>query len=296
MKIKHYFISIFLFVFSGCFQQIAVKSLGGIMDNGFDVINEEQDLGIAEVSIASNLKLLEAILKNDPANEHYLHLASIGYSSYSLGFVEDYSIERARIFYLRGKEYGMKILNKNTKFVLAKGLDEFTAALESFTMEDVPIIFWTAIGWGSFISINLTDPNSIADLPKVEAMMKYVIKKDPNYFYGGGHFFLGTLYGSRPKLLGGNPELAKKYFDNCITINGGKFLMTYVYYARSYAVQTQNKDLFENCITLVDTTSIDILPQARLSNAIAKKKAALLREKIDDLFLESENGEIIEEN
>ncbi|MDI6765397.1 MAG: TRAP transporter TatT component family protein [Bacteroidota bacterium] len=296
MKIKHYFIPILLFTFSGCFQQIAIKSLGGIMDNGFEVINEEQDLGIAEVSIASNLKLLEAILKNDPANEHYLLLASMGYSSYALGFVEDYSSERARIFYLRGKEYGMKILNRNTKFVSAKGLDEFISALESFSSEDVPIIFWTAVGWGSFISINLTDPNSIADIPKVEAMMKYVIEKDPNYFYGGGHFFLGTLYGSRPKLLGGNPDSAKKHFDDCIAINSGKFLMTYVYYARSYAVQTQNKNVFENCLTLVDTSSIDILPQARLSNAIAKKKATLLREKIDDLFLESENGEILEEN
>lgn len=266
------------------------------MDNGFEVINEEQDLGIAEVSIASNLKLLETILKNDPENEHYLFLSLMGYSSYALGFVEDYNIERARLFYLRSKDYGMKILNRNSKFISAKDLDEFISALESFSTEDIPIIFWTAIGWGSFISLNLTDPNSIADLPKVEAMMKYVIEKEPNYFYGGGHFFLGTLYGSRPKLLGGNSDLAKKHFDECIAINSGKFLMTYVYYARSYAVQTQNKRVFDECLTIVDTTSIDVLPQARLSNAIAKRKAVLLRNKMEELFLESENGEIIEKN
>src|SRR5215831_3361521 len=70
---------------AGCFQQIAINSLGGIMEQGFEVLNEEQDLGLAEQSIASNLKLIETILKTDPDNEHYLLLASIGYSSYALG-------------------------------------------------------------------------------------------------------------------------------------------------------------------------------------------------------------------
>jgi hypothetical protein len=60
--------------------------------------------------------------------------------------------------------------------------------------------------------------------------------------------------------------------------------MTYVYYARSYCVQNQDKELFENYLTKVDSASIDILPDSRLSNAIAKKKAKLLRTKIDELF------------
>ncbi len=282
-------------IFCGCFQQIAVKSLGGIMDDGFNVINEEEDLGIAEVSIAYNLKLLETILKSDPENEHYLFLASMGYSSYALGFVEDDSIERARLFYHRGKDYGMNILQKNKIFKEAKdkSIEEFTKGLNTFSKNDVSVIFWTAVGWGNYISLTLTDPNSIADLPKVEAMMKFVIQKDESYFYGGAHFFLGTLFGSRPKLLGGDPNISKEHFDKCVEINGGKFLLTYVYYARSYAVQTQDKELFEKCLTIVDTTSIDVLPQARLSNAIAKKKATLLREKINDLF-DIPNGEDIE--
>jgi hypothetical protein len=275
-----------LFVFSGCFQTIAVKSLGGIMDNGFEVLNEEQDLGIAEISIASNLKLLESILKSDPDNQHYLLLASLGYSSYALGFVEDDSAERASFFYLRGKEYGMKILITNEKFADAqnKSIEEFRDALTTFSKDDAAAIFWTAISWGSYISLNLTDPSAIADLPKVEAMMKWIVQKDPFYFYGGAYFFLGTLYGSRPQMLGGNPDSSKEYFETCLRINSRKFLLTYVYYARSYAVQTQNRELFEDCLNRVDTTSIDILPKARLSNAIAKKKAKLLRAKIDELF------------
>lgn len=285
MKLFHFFI-IVAFLFVGCVQRIAMGTLGGILDNGFTVLNEEQDLGIAEQSIASNLKLLEAIMKSEPDNEHLLLLASMGYSSFALGFVEDDSIQRARIFYLRGKDYGLRILNRNSHFsqALDGDLMLFRTALASFSKEDIPAIFWTAIGWGSYIGLSLTDPAAIAELPKVEAMMDFVAANEPTYFYGGAHFFLGTLYGSRPKILGGDADTAKKHFEQCLELNGGKFLMTYVYYARSYAVQTQNRELFESCLTRVDTTSIDVLPEARLSNAIAKRKARLLRERMSELF------------
>ena len=114
--------------------------------------------------------------------------------------------------------------------------------------------------------------------------MQFVAEKDSTYFYGGAHFFLATLAGSRPKLLGGNPEASRDLFERCLKINHGKFLMTYVYYARSYAVQTQNRELFDECLSTVSSASIDIMPEARLSNAIAKKKARLLKERSNELF------------
>ena len=280
-------ISIFcLFILSGCIQKIAIGSMGGIMDNGFAVLNEEQDLDIADKSIASDLKLLEAVMKSDPDNDHFRLLASEGYSSYALGFVEDDSVARAKILYLRAKEFGLSILRKNHAFAEAedKSPTEFQQALQTFSKDDVPAIFWSAIGWGSYASLSLTDPMAIADLAKIEAMMQFVVQHDPAYFYGGAHFFLGTLYGTRPKMLGGDSAISRKHFEDCLALNGGKFLMTYVYYARSFAVQYQDKDLFEQCLTRVDTTSLDVLPEARLSNAIAKKKALLLRAKTNDLF------------
>src|ERR1051326_555526 len=110
-----FLISISTIAFSGCFQQIAVSSLGGIMQTGFEVLNQEQDRELADRSIASNLKLIETILEKDPDNTHYLLLASIGYSSYALGFVEDDSIERARLFYWRAKEFGLRILRRHDR-------------------------------------------------------------------------------------------------------------------------------------------------------------------------------------
>lgn len=284
---RTFILIIFSVLTTGCsVQQIVVKSMGGIMDNAFEVLNEEQDLNLAEKSIASNLKLLEAMVKTDPENKRLLLLTSMGYSSYTLGFVEDENPETARLFYKRAKDYGIRILNSNKNFANAKNgnLENFTTSLLSFSKDDLPAVFWTAVSWGSYVSLSLTDPDALADLPKVEAMMKYITEKDPNYFYGGAYFFLGTLYGSRPKILGGNSEESKKNFEKCLSINNGKFLMTYVYYARTYAVQMQDQELFNELLDKVDEASIDILPEARLSNAIAKKKATHLRNLINELF------------
>ena len=52
----------------------------------------------------------------------------------------------------------------------------------------------------------------------------------------------------------------------------------------SCAVQAQDSALFGRLLTAVDTASVDILPEARLSNVVAKRKAASLRATINDLF------------
>jgi len=67
-------------------------------------------------------------------------------------------------------------------------------------------------------------------------------------------------------------------------MNGGKFLMTYVYYAKTYAVQIQDQELFESMLTKVDEASTEVLPEARLPNAVAKRKARLLRDRIGEFF------------
>jgi tetratricopeptide (TPR) repeat protein len=124
----------------------------------------------------------------------------------------------------------------------------------------------------------------VADLPKVLAMMEFVRQTDPTFYYGGPYLILGTIEGSMPQVLGGRPEKAREYFERALEVNRGKFLLTYVYFAKTYAVQKQDQELFESLLKIVDEASPDILPEARLSNAIAKKKAKLLREHVNDLF------------
>lgn len=275
-----------VFLFPGCIQTIAVRSVGGIVDDGYDALTEESDLQFAEQALPGNLKLLEVMLKNDPNNERLLKLCAEGYASYALGFVEDVDVERARVFYLRGRDYGLRILEQDAdmKKALNGSADDLKVALAKKSNDDVPGVFWTAFAMGSYLNITLTDPDAIASIPKIETMMNFVAEKDPSFYYGGAHLFLGTLYGSRSKFLGGDPEKSKRHFETALRLNEGKFLMTQVYYAKSYAFITQNDTLFEELLTQVDKASLEILPKFRLGNAIAKKKAKILLARKEELF------------
>ena len=275
-----------LLLSSGCIRTIAVSTVGGMVDEGFDAFTSEDDLEFAEQALPGNLKLLEVMLRNSPDNVRLLRLASEGYASYAMAFLEGKDDARARAFYLRARDFGMRILRQDERLARALdgSVDDLRAELARRDADDVPGLFWTAFGWGSYIQLSLTEPAALADLPRAEAMMDFVARVDSGYYYGGAHLFLGTLYGSRPRMLGGNPESSRAHFETAIRLNGGTFLLTYYYYARSYAVQTQNEALFEELLVKVRDTPLDVLPAFRLGNAVAKRKAGVLLAKKSELF------------
>jgi tetratricopeptide (TPR) repeat protein len=275
-----------LLTLTGCVRAIAVSTVGGLVDDGFGAFTEESDLVFAEQALPGNIKLLEVLLKSDPTNTRLLRLASEGYSSYALAFLEDTDKTRAREFYERGKEYAFRILRQDKDFARALDgtLEDWKSVLASRGQSDVPAIFWAAFGWGSAIYLNLTSPDAIGDLPKAEALMDFVARQDSTYYFGGADVFLGTLYGSKPRLFGGDPLKARAHFERAIRINRGNFLMTYVYYARSVAVQTQDEALFDELLTKVIQAPADALPAARLANQVAKKKAESLLSRKQEIF------------
>jgi hypothetical protein len=95
---------------------------------------------------------------------------------------------------------------------------------------------------------------------------------------------LGTIYSSQGKAMGGNPEAAKKYFDEAIAATGGKYLLTKVMMARYYAVVTQDRPLFESTLKAVLATSDDVWPDQRLANELAKRRAKRYLEHVEDYF------------
>ncbi|MEW6511353.1 MAG: TRAP transporter TatT component family protein [Bacteroidota bacterium] len=273
-------------VLPGCLQQIAVSTVGGMVDEGFEAFTSESDLEFAEQALPGNLKLLDVMLKNSPDDERLLRLASEGYASYALAFLEGKDDERARAFYLRSRDYGLRIMRNDG--ALARALDgsleDLKGELVRRDKDDVPGAFWAAFGWGGYIQLSLTDPAALVDLPRAQALMEFVERVDSTYYFSGAHLFLGTLYGSRARMLGGDPEKSKAHFEAALRINRGAFLLTYLYYAKSYAVQTQNEALFEELLMKVRDTPVDVLPSYRLANTIAKKKAEQLLGKKSDLF------------
>ncbi len=282
-------ILISFFLLYGCsVQKVAIKYAGDLFDAGVEAIFSETDYEIAKSSIPANLKLLEAIYNVDPSNQKIVLLLVQGYTGYAMGFVEDESPERASTIYKRALEYGMNFLkSKSKKFSqsLSGDFEKFEKALRSeFDRDDVPMLLWTAIAWGSYVNLNRNDPDAIGQIPKIEAMVKYSVELDESYFYGSGDMFLGVLLSSRPKMFGGDPDKGKEYFERCIKFTDGKYLLPYVFYARYYAVQVQDRELFEALLNRVIDSPVDLLKRAELLNLIAKRKAEKFKSMVDELF------------
>lgn len=271
----------------GVVQNVAVNSTSGILTYGMSAIFEEPDLTVAEAAIPGNLKLVEALYRAKDGDDDQLGtMLAQGYTGYALAFVEDQDPERAKALYTRARDYGLKVLRKNKKFNAAfdQDAETFKAAVSTFSKDDVPTIFWTANAWGSLVNLGMADPEIVGDLSKVNALMDFVLRTDEQFYYGSAHLYFGTILATIPKVLGGRPDSAKVHFDQCFAIGKGKMLLPYVYMAKSYAVQVQDKELFLSLLKKVEDAPADILPEQMLVNAVAKRKAKALMAHVDELF------------
>lgn len=281
---------------SACGLKKTASSLTAqIIQTGLPSVEEEDDLPYANQASLSSLKMLEGMQRSNPNDSTILFMLTRSFASYTFGFIENEMLEakgahpdlektatdRARRFYGRGKKFGLQLLSKNGSFRkgLEGSLDLFQKSLKSFGKKDVPALFWTAFNWGSLINLSKDSPEAIAELPRVEAVMKRVLELDPDYYYAAPHQFFGVIHAARPKMLGGQPQEAKKEFELALEKTQGKLLMIKVLYAQYYAVQIQDRQLYRRLLQEVANADGAIFPEQRLANELAKRRALILLKK-----------------
>ena len=276
-----------LLALSGCgLRGLALRSTASLLDRGAAALYEEPDPQFARESMGSQLKLLEELLQNSPANRELLLMSAEGFGGYAFLFLEDSQPERAKGFYLRGRDYALRALARSAAFARLQELDAegLAKVLSKARKKDVPPLFWAAFNWANWINLSKDNPSAVSELPKAVALMQKVSELDPDFHFAGPDLFFGSYYASRPAILGGDAGKAKAYFQEARRRTGGKFLMTYVLEARYYAVAAQDKELFKSLLDKVGQAPAGELPNARLTDEVAKQRAAALLEKIDDYF------------
>ena len=279
-------------VVPGCsVQRLAARASAGLVADSFAAVNAERDLELAEGGAAAGLPLLEGVLRGDPDAVEVRLLAAEAYSGYALAFVEQDDPERAARLYRRARDHalhawavaarrgGIAQPEEGLWFDL-DALDRYLAGLDPRL---VPAVYWTVQGWGGMVKNRPHDPDLLADVPVLQALARFVLRHDPGFGYAGAHVLLGALAGSLPAMLGGAPE-ARDHFESALRLTGRRFLMTHVLYAATYAVQVQDRALFERLLDEVRGADLDLLPERRLANAVAQQRAARLARSVDELF------------
>jgi hypothetical protein len=294
-------------IFSGIpacgFKKVASKTTADVFYDASPTIDREDDVELAEQASLGFLKMLEGFYLQNPKDKVTLLLLTRSYAGYAFGFTEneilaskgsqpaahDKAVARAKRFYGRAKQYAMELLDRYPAMAKAQQgtLEEFTAALQEFKLKDVENLFWIGFAWGNFLNYNKDSVEAIAELPRVEAVMKRVLELDPRYYYGGADLFFGVLYGNRPKLLGGDPTKSKEFFEKAVAVSDGKNLMAPVLMAQFYAVQIQDSKLYKKLLNDALAADAAALPEQRLMNELAKIRAQILLNKKAQYFTQA---------
>lgn len=295
------------FLFSACsLRQMTVNQTAEVFKHGVAAMDKEWDYELAAASFAPNIKMLEVFLYSSPDNATLLKLLARLYSGYGMAVLED-QLERltvksddldenpaAQTLRLRTKEmqqrahrYGLKLLETSepgAKQAFEKGRETLKKLLEGCDREDVDGLFWSALPIAMALNIDREDVALMAQLPKIKALLERAVELDEGYYYATAHVILGALYGSVGPMLGGDPKRARKHFERALELTKRRFLLVQVMYAKTLAVQLQERKLFDRLLDEVEKADTNILPAQRLTNMVAKRQAARLRAKADELF------------
>jgi hypothetical protein len=290
---------------SACnFNKFAADQTAGLLNEAAPAIDGFWDYEMAGFGTPGAIMQLEAFHAVTPDNEALALNLAKAYVGYAVGWVEsDYEIayaagdmdradrlrQRARLLYERARNLALHAMR-----VRDEGIDAALKATDEATLvkylakhykesTDVAPLFWTGIALGAAVNMSLDDPMMIAELPTAKALITHAKGLDDRFFHGGAYIFLGSMESAFPKAMGGDPEKGRALFEQGLSRTERKNHMMLVNYARVYAVNTQNRALFEQLLNEV----IDAPDQGnsvRLSNKVARRRAERYLTQADQLF------------
>ncbi len=289
-----------LVLLSGCsIKKMAINKLGDALSGSGTGFASDDDPELVKAAVPFSLKLIESLLAESPQHKGMLLAACSGFTQYSFAFVnqdadelEDTDIAaatrmrvRAKRLYLRARGYGLRGLEvKHAGFEQALRKNP-KAAVKSATASDVPLLYWTAAAWGSAISVSKDDPALVSDQIIVEALIDRALELDEDFDRGAIHGVLISYEMARQGVTGDPALRSKKHFDRAMKLSGGKLASPLVSFAESVSVQNQNRAEFQALLDQALVINPDAVPESRLQNLVAQRRARWLLSRVDDLII-----------
>jgi predicted anti-sigma-YlaC factor YlaD len=293
-------------VMNGCsVRKFAVNKLGDSLANGGTTFSSDNDPEFVGQAIPFSLKLIEGLLAESPKHRGLLFAAASGYTQYSYVYIQESAEEmeaedvtksrllneRARNLYLRARDYGLRGLETKHRGLAASLREDPKAAVRAAKVEDVPLLYWTAVAWGAAIALSKDHPELVAEQPQVEALIDRAYQLNPDYEHGSIDQFLISYESARKGVKGDFVARSKAHFDRAVSLANGQLASPYVAYAETISVQKQNQAEFESLLKQALAVDPDSRPEWRLSNIIMQRRARWLLSRKNDLFLESASVE-----
>lgn len=291
---------------SGCsFRRMAVNKVGNALAGGGSTFASDDDPELIKAAAPFSLKLMESLLNESPRHRGLLFATASGFTQYAYAFVQQDADEleekdlsaaaalrvRARRLYLRARNYGLRGLElEHAGFQAALNRNPKAAAAMA-KMKDTPFLYWTAVSWAAAISVSKDNPELIADMPKVEALIDRALELDERFDHGAIHTFLITYEMTRNRDGSDPVKRSREHFARALELSHGQMAGPLVALAESVSVQRQDVTEFKSLLERALAINPDVNPDWRLANLVTQRRARWLLAHTDDLFLNSTQEE-----
>jgi hypothetical protein len=280
--------------------KLAAGSTAELFGRAAPGVEQHWDYEIVGKAFPANIIQLEGMLRVVPDNEVIGLSLVAAYIGYGVGWIED-QVEvadaeddwqeadglqrRALVMYTRAWELSKHFLrNRDAGFdrALKGGPDTLDSWLhEVFTdKKDAEILLWAGASLGARINMGMEDIDTVADLPLAKVLLNRSVALDPDLMFMTGKMTLGTLASSE---LPPDMERAKVLFEEVLEKTERRNLMVQMNMARYYAVNIGDSKLFKELLQEVLDAG-DVLPEARLNNVLARRRAQRYLDRIEYYF------------
>ncbi|MGB8329669.1 MAG: TRAP transporter TatT component family protein [Polyangiales bacterium] len=282
--------------------KLAADSTAELFGRAAPGVEQHWDYDLVGKSFPASIVQLEGLLRVVPDNEVIGMSLIAAYVGYGNGWIEDrvevadieddweeadHLRRRALVMYTRSWELSKHFLrNRDAGFdeALKGGVDTLGAWLEEVMVDkaDAAILLWAGASLGARINMGMEDMDTVADLPLAKVILGHSVELDPDFMFMLGKMTMGVLAASE---FPPDMDSAKTILDDVLEKTERRNLMVQTSMARYYAVNVGDPKLFRDLLQEVIDAG-DLLPEARLSNTIARRKAQRYLDQIEYYFSE----------
>ncbi|MCP3952372.1 MAG: hypothetical protein GY697_09185 [Desulfobacterales bacterium] len=290
---------------SGCSaKHMAVEQIATMVDTGMAAFEADNDMQMLKSAFPGNIKLLEAMLVNQPDNYNMHVLLARLYGSYAFAFPEtemevaslaedeDVAGEEPGVlraaadrYYRKGAAYALKALEIKYPGISENLKDKDLAATSIAAIQTpaLPALFWYGFNLGAHINLNKNSVQALSRAHLAVKAMNRVVALDPAYYHGGAHLFFVVWYGARSPMMGGSQAKAKNHYMTAKALSGEQLSLADLYFARFCHYQSGAREAFLTTLTGVVERK-DSVPEMRMLNTVAAVRAAAYIDAVDEFF------------
>ena len=268
---------------SGCAVLVSNAASSFSSDLAASVLNQD-DPELVRDGLPTLMLTMDSMIEGSSDNPQLLAAGASLYATYGAVFVS--GEERSMKLTSRARGYGLRAMCETYEPSCVwpnVTYDEFVAALDGIGSKDADILFSYGLASLAYLRARSSSWDTVAEFPLIQALFDHYLNISGDAVNSSVYTYMGIMHSLRPPTLGGEPELAREFFEKAIVESSGHDLNAKLEYAKGYAKLMYERELHDRLLNEV----LDADPNQNgfvLTNVMAQKEASTLLAEADDYF------------